>query len=554
MRNLRHRRPSRSGIRAPFFSKLALIAAACLLGAWARGAEPPAASSASPMLLLTNGGFLPGSLRNSERPGTIRWQGTSFVAPFDFDVKAVNALHYPAPAVLPRPVGDYCFDLAGGDVLFGSLVDLDDAEATLDIPRFGRLHVERAGLHRIDRWRDSADLIYLGPSGLTGWRTSSTGDLKGWREESGELVSERDGTALFGDLGIPAQAAVEFELSWKSKPDFVLSLGVNDNEQAGARAFRFEVREKDLVVYRETDTDSDNDSVGTLGSGPGRAHLKAYLDQEHGRILVFSANGESLADLKIADRNSPPLTGVRLENKHGDVRLERIRVTRWNGKAPSEARADRSSIHLANGSTTVGSVVKYDAPSKTFVVRDGENETRVPEDQVTSVLLSPPGFAPARAVRAVFQDGARLSGELNRVEKGELWLTMPGVKEVARLPVAGLRSLVAVHDKFEPLDRPKSKVRLELEGVRLFGRLVDGQERPDASCLVWQPLGSDTASPLRPGVAGRIVYKEPPPPPSSPLPARAVNVRIRRRLRPSPRAALEGLSGPSPPISRRRGR
>ncbi len=41
---------------------------------------------------------------------------------------------------------------------------------------------------------------------------------------------------------------------------------------------------------------------------------------------------------------------------------------------------------------------------------------------------------------------------------------------------------------------------------------MDGEEQDGATCLVWKPLGSDTASPLRRGVSGRIVYKEPPPP------------------------------------------
>src|SRR5262249_37153700 len=47
---------------------------------------------------------------------------------------------------------------------------------------------------------------------------------------------------------------------------------------------------------------------------------------------------------------------------------------------------------------------------------------------------------------------------------------------------------------------------------RLSGNLVDGQETPRSSCLVWQPLGSQAGSALEPGVSGRIVYKEPPPP------------------------------------------
>ncbi len=57
-----------------------------------------------------------------------------------------------------------------------------------------------------------------------------------------------------------------------------------------------------------------------------------------------------------------------------------------------------------------------------------------------------------------------------------------------------------------------------MEGVRLPGRLADGREGPDASCLAWQPSGSATASPLRPGSSGKIVFQEPPPPQPQPQP------------------------------------
>ncbi len=56
---------------------------------------------------------------------------------------------------------------------------------------------------------------------------------------------------------------------------------------------------------------------------------------------------------------------------------------------------------------------------------------------------------------------------------------------------------------------------LELEGARLRGRLVDGHGEPDATCLVWQPVGSAAAAHLRTGLSGRIVYREPPPPPKA---------------------------------------
>ena len=124
-----------------------------------------------------------------------------------------------------------------------------------------------------------------------------------------------------------------------------------------------------------------------------------------------------------------------------------------------------------------------------------------------------PAEEPPRGLRVVYQDGSRYSGELQKVEKGALVLKVPGVAEMLRLPLEGLRSLVVLTAaELTPPSRTQSTGRLEIPGVRLTGKLVDGSEKPGSSCLAWQPISSETASPLAPGVSGHIIYKDPPPP------------------------------------------
>jgi peroxiredoxin len=519
-------------------SRLRAAAAACLLAlgltASARSEDAPAPAPKGPVIHLTNGGHVPGDLKDSADPKVLRWQGSAFVAPFDFSLGAINSVHYPSPAELPKPAGDYCFELAGGDVLFGRLVGLDDKEAELDVARIGRLHLDRSAIRRIYRWRDSADLIYLGPNGLAGWKETST--PKGWREESGQLVTSQDAATIRGDLGLPPRAVVEFEVSWKTKPDFVLAFGVGDDEKTLARAFRIEVWEGDIVVHRETEREADVASIQALptGSGPGRAHLLAYIDQELGRVLVVSTTGKQLADLKVTGPAIQAFPGVVMTNKRGDVRLERLRIGLWNGEAPREAQADKSRIHRVDGSIVYGQVARFDAAKGEFVVRDGQGESRVAEAQIAGVFLSQPDESDdkPRAIRAVYQDGARLSGELIKVEKGDLYLKVPGIKEEPRLPLAGLGSLAVLRHDAKPDGKEKedSKVgMLELDGVRLRGRLVDGVEGAGASCFAWLPLESTTSSPLRPGASGRVVYREPPPPPK-PDPQQVQNQAQIRRM------------------------
>jgi hypothetical protein len=108
----------------------------------------------------------------------------------------------------------------------------------------GRIPVQRSHLHLIDRWRDGVDLIHVGPIGLAGWQEPA--GCKDWREDSGRPTTDRLKASIRGDFGLPARASIEFELSWRSVPDFVFALGVDDKEDTVKRAFRFEVWSYDM--------------------------------------------------------------------------------------------------------------------------------------------------------------------------------------------------------------------------------------------------------------------------------------------------------------------
>jgi thiol-disulfide isomerase/thioredoxin len=489
------------------------------------GAEPnaPAAGPAPRAVLhLANGGFTPGELVSSKEPNRVRWQAESFVNAFDFSLGAVTAIHFPVPTELPKPVGDYCFELAGGDVLFGSLESLDETGSELEVPRIGRLRVERSSVQRIYRWRASGDLVYLGPNGLVGWREMSP--KSGWREEQGQPWTDQEGAAICGDFKLPSRASIEFEISWKNKPDFVFGLGVSDDEKTLGRAFRFEVWERDLIIQRETEQEADVASVGEIAPGPGRIHRIAYLDQEKGRILVFSVDGKPLADLKVAGRQAQALGSVYLANKRGDLRLERLRIGRWNGEPPRQVETQRSRIHRVDGSILYGQIKRFERTSRAFVLASANGESRIPENQIAGIFLSLPVVAAGRSLAVVYQDGSRLSGSLEHIEKNRVSLVVPGINGSLALPLEGLRSLVSLG----PLENSSAiggiPGVLELQGTRLPGRLLDGRDSDRASCLVWLPQGSKDPSPVRQGVSGRIVYRElaprrpvarpaPPPPP-----------------------------------------
>ena len=167
----------------------------------ARASDPPATAARPTTLYLANGDYVAGDLKDSDRAGSVRWQGSAFAEPFTFPVEMISAIHFPTAERPEKPTGDYCFELAGGDMLFGSLRELTADHAEIDSPRLGRFRVARTSIQRINRWRDSADLLYLGPNGLHGWRDAR--NKQDWREDAGHLETEVEGAAAFGEFDLP---------------------------------------------------------------------------------------------------------------------------------------------------------------------------------------------------------------------------------------------------------------------------------------------------------------------------------------------------------------
>ncbi len=531
-----------------------------------RADEPPKAAPTGPVLNLVDGGFAPGEPRDSDRPGTLRWQSPAFATPFDFSLDGVASIRFPVAEKGPRPAGAFGFELTGGDVLYGSLVALDDKAAELDVPKLGRLKVERSRLRRFFRWKDGADLVYNGPNGLSGWREftpigpkpqaarnavnrvgvvaqfNANGQPASkpappanppspkWRDEGGQLVTDQEGATIQADVGLPARARLEVELSWKNSPDFLLALGVGDtlDDQTAGRAFRVEVWDGQLVLARETDREADLATLGPIPNGPGEVKLQVFLDQESGKIQVFAMTGEPMAELKLG--GGPALPGLRLTSHRGDLRLERLQVARWDGETPRPSGADPSRIQLVDGSIERGQVERLDPQTREFVVRGESGESRVPEDKVAVVQLAKPGEEAPGTVLAVYQDGTRIGGDWVKFEGGSPVLKAPGIEGPLRLPLDGMRSIDVLRHDGKALDKGAGAGTLEMDGLRLVGHLADSDERPGESSLAWQPLASESAARLRPGTSGKIVYRAPPPKVAAvrqPAPSRVV---VRRNV------------------------
>ncbi len=106
--------------RIPPFRRLLAVLLVVPLVMAGRAAAQPAGRRARQVLHLTSGKTSTGEIRPSNRPGVLRWQADPSGSPSDVAWNEVDAIEWPPPTTRSKPAGDFRFELAAGDVLFGA--------------------------------------------------------------------------------------------------------------------------------------------------------------------------------------------------------------------------------------------------------------------------------------------------------------------------------------------------------------------------------------------------------------------------------------------------
>lgn len=486
---------------------LALVAVSMAGAAFAAGP--------SGLLRLSNGGTVTGEFRPSTDKGTFVWQGVDFTRPFEFVSGAISSVQFPSDPKA-TPVGQFGLELASGDTLFGNISRFDAEAVEIEVASIGRLSIKPASIRRMYRIDGNPSLLFHGPSGLSGWKASEEG---AWQEDGPHLKTDKQGAMLTRDIKLPDEACIEFELAWEKTPAFTLSLGMNpdapnDHRQHG---FRFEVWDRDLVVVRENPQRADAAFIQTLAADVKHIHLTVYLSQSRGSMQVYSPGGKLEASIVVAPPEGAKKfgSGIRLINGAGDLRLEHLRVSRWNGSVLGAVAKGQTRVQSTEGKLIPGEFQGLDPASGEYIVKGEDGaESRIAPVAISMVDFSGGPNPEKRAVVTICQDGTRLSGTLEKIDEQHLVLSTPDAAAEVRVPLAKLRTVTVLPaGKPEFPEPPAGRAgRIELRGQRLPGRLVAGTNDGGASCLVWQPEGSRTASPVRASAGGRVVYRDPPPP------------------------------------------
>ncbi|HIM30462.1 MAG TPA: hypothetical protein EYG57_13065, partial [Planctomycetes bacterium] len=184
------------------------------------------ADEASPRkatLHWVNGDSLPGELQGANDQHLL-WNTKVFLEPVAIDYRVLQHVEFVSPGSVELPKEDFRVDLATGDVLFGKILDLTVDEVVLSGQRHGSVRIQRKFIRSMRRLNNPA-LVFLGPTGLTGWTTLNAGrQISEWSaNESGHLVTTKQRAEVFHQFVLPNQVEYEITLESTGVPSFLLA-------------------------------------------------------------------------------------------------------------------------------------------------------------------------------------------------------------------------------------------------------------------------------------------------------------------------------------------
>lgn len=464
------------------------------------------------VLRTIDGGSIPGRFVSSTEEGIVRWQGESFVGPFEFPHRELATVEFSALLPQVRMQGEAAVELAGGDLLTGTFLDWDDDLVTLESRQYGTIRIRTSAIRRFYRLQDNPTLLFPGLSGLNDDWQFQQGE---WLSVGGQIASDKPGAMLGGRIPFPDKVTVEFELSWTTTPNFVVALGVDPKARKDRRqdGYRFETWGSTLAIVREAQEIADVGAVVKLDPDRRRVHLVCYLDQSSGRMSVHDADGKPLGKIHLPPSEphqpGPGNQGIRFVIRQGDLRIDRLRVVRWDGTLPGTLDPGQMRLRLAQGESLTGQLTALDRDQSAWRAVIAGEQRRFAIDELVLAELQPTFDSGLNETSAVLQDGTRISGRIDSISGNSLTFRHPAIEEPLPIPFANLRALAMPQQVREAeSDRVPGRGRLLIGEHELSGTLLSATESDTATCFVWQPVGSRVGSPLRQGIAAEIIFRE----------------------------------------------
>lgn len=531
------------------FSVLGLLVLS--LGTASGQSTPPepassAAASSQSTIQWQTGDRLVGHLVSADAQ-TLTFNAPLFTQPLHLRQDALSSITFPSVPEESSANNDvFRVLLRNGDMFYGALAAMTDDTLTLQSARTGQTQIQRSEVRMLQRLQLSNGVVFNGPLGLRGWqgamrrssdeerqlqqmrqarmqdaadqkqqdaasRTAITGLDRWTANPDGAISTARQDAGLFLPLVLPQKIQIEVQLSFRNRPDFLMSLG-----RDGRRGLRLESWSDSLVLAhaeRFTTLMSLEDKDQTL-------HLQWFVDIPSRKASVHLASGEKLGELVLEDQNAsnpggfdessqtPEIVeasqqgrfGLLFRNGSSSLTIRRLRISEWNGQSPQEITGSGTRVETLNGEVLFGDLRPHSTQADLLTVQAGDKSRDLnlrelgaiifPADQQTTT----PG-----KIQLSWADGAAISGNLIAVRDGlaELqtsWATTP--------VLCRIDALSAMTFPRSETPAPASDRLLHAHGVLQGQVSFDG---PATAPLRWLATGASQSVAFQPGSSSRIL-------------------------------------------------
>lgn len=468
------------------------------------------------------GRFSPSELNAGDAVPVVNWQHAGFATPFEFPFATLASATFPAPTDITATKGKFAFELLNGDRLFGNIVEVGDPLiVTLGEDEPSELPL--AMVRQIFRWDDSRAVVFQGPGSRDDWESS--GQIESWTDSKGTLETSATMATLFRDLKLPQVARVELDISWEGKPNFVIAVGVDPRsaENTWADAFHIEVWDEDIVAVWEDGSLAGVQSIAKLKELGNRLQVTLKIDQANRHVMIESMRGETLTQYTLPIKKPRVAqTGIYFRNIDGVLRIRSLQVlhaTDLNSKSSDREKTAENSegpgvdtaVQLVNGDAFQGrwKAIQDDE----WLFEDGEEERSVPSDEILVMDFRraiPKGdLEPQSTTIDYLQirtfDGMRLSGRLQRIDEQAMHVIAEATQSQISIPISSIDT-IDFQSSQTAVPSLRGQMRLELEGTRLHGRLLDTEPDNQPTPLRFGPT-EIAASTMLPSLQGKLILR-----------------------------------------------
>nr|WP_236696753.1 TlpA disulfide reductase family protein [Rhodopirellula islandica] len=485
------------------------------------------ADELSGILRLNNGDYVQGQFSASEMNAEeasplVNWQHAGFATPFSFPFASLASTTFPPPSEIKATPGQFAFELLNGDRLFGNVVEVGDP-LMVSLTGGETSELPLAMVRQIFRWDDSRAMVFQGPGSRDDWE--SNGQLESWVDSKGTLETSTSMATIFRDLKLPRLARVELDIAWEGKPNFVIAVGVDPEspENTWADAFHIEVWDDDIVAVWEDGSLAGVESIAKLKELGNRLQVTLKIDQANRHVTIESLRGETLTQYTLPIKKPRVAqTGIYFRNIDGTLRIRSLQVLhatdltpKSNDTAEASENSDEAgietSVHLTNGEAFQGHWKGIE--DNLWQFQAGEEERSIHADQIMVMDLvqnapekdSEPELPSLDQLQIRTFDGMRLSGSLQQIDEQSLRVVAEATQGEVEIPISSIDTIDFQASK--PSVPPQhGQMRLELEGTRLHGRLLDAEPDTQPTALRFEPSGT-TASVMRPNLQGKLVLR-----------------------------------------------